>query len=314
MPGKSGLRPAPLPFNEDRHTMASQKAIISGTSLIHGDCLDKLPSIEPNSVHLALTDPPYFLDGLDNRWKKGREGPRRGAGVVGGLPVGMKFDPKQGIALQEFIGEVAEKMIPALTPGAFAVVFSQPRLVHRMAVGLEEAGFEIRDILAWHYTRRAQFKAFGQEHFVDKQDISNRERARIKQELRGRKTPQLRPQFEAMVLAQKPRRGTFIDNWMEYGTGLIDSKALLDGKAPSTVMKVEKPERSEYNGHLTVKPVLLLEHLIRLLSVAGQVVLDPFLGSGTTAVAARRAGRSCVGIELRKDYIKIAESRINKET
>ena len=278
-----------------------------------GDCRQKLVEIERESVHLVITDPPYFLDGLDDKWKKGEADSTRDTGSVKGLPIGMKFDTKQGRALQDFMSDVAEKMIAVLVPGAFAVVFSQPRLAHRMAVGLENAGFEIRDLLAWHFTRRAQFKAFSMDHFVDKMDISKKERARIKRNLQGRKTPQLRPQFEAMILAQKPRKGTFIENWLEYQAGLIDAKVSLEGTAPNTVMRVEKPARSKYNGHLTVKPVRLIEHLIRLFSGVGQIVLDPFLGSGTTAVAAHRTGRSYIGIEVRNDYIKIAENRINTE-
>ena len=292
--------------------MPQEKVDVS-RNLMLGDCLEKLPLIEPKSVHLVVTDPPYFLNGLDNEWKKGGTDSVRGTGSVGGLPVGMKFDPKQGKALQKFIFDVAQKMMPALVPGAFAVVFSQPRLVHRMAIGLEDAGFEIRDMMAWRYTRRAQSKAFTLEHFVDRKVTSERERKRIKQALQGRKTPQLRPQFEAMILAQKPRQGTFVDNWMEYKTGLIKTTVSLDGKTPSTVMTVEKPERSKYNDHLTVKPVHLIEHLIQLFSVIGQTVLDPFLGSGTTAVAASRAKRSCIGIEIRKDYMNIAEYRIKRE-
>ena len=75
-------------------------------------------------------------------------------------------------------------------------------------------------------------------------------------------------------------------------------------------MTVEKPQRAKYNGHLTIKPLKLLEYLIRLLSVRGQVVLDPFLGSGTTAIAAARTGRSCIGIEVDKDTISIVENRM----
>ena len=146
-----------------------------------------------------------------------------------------------------------------------------------MAVGLEDAGFQIRDMPAWRFTQRAQFKAFGMDHFVGRMDITEIERERIKKELQGRKTPQLQTEFETMVLAQKPRKGTFVDNWREYRTGLIDSNARLNGRGPKTIMTVEKPQRAQYNGHLTIKPLKLLEYLIRLLSVRGQVVLDPFL-------------------------------------
>ena len=280
------------------------------SQIIHGDCREKLPELEDESIHLIVTDPPYFLDGLDADWKKGKKGTKRATGVVGSLPVGMKFDPKQGIALQAFMTEVSGLMIRVLKPGAFAVVFSQPRLVHRMAIGLEDAGFEIRDLYAWHFTRRAQFKAFSMNHFVNRMDKTDAEKEALKTKLGGRKTPQLRPQFEAMILAQKPRIGTFVENWRVHETGLIDASASLDGAAPSTVMTVEKPQRSHFNGHLTVKPVALVEHLIRLFSVPGQIVLDPFLGSGTTAVAAMRQGRVCIGIEINGESVRIANRRV----
>ena len=279
--------------------------------IVQGDCFDKLPEIKPESVHLVVTDPPYFLDGLDSEWRKGKSGPR-GTGSVGGLPRGMKFDPRQGRALQTFMNEVGTLMLEAMRPGAFAVVFSQPRLAHRMASGLEDAGFEIRDLLAWRYTRRAQFKAFSMEHFVDRTNASAQEKTAVKRLLRGRKTPQLRPQFESMILAQKPKQGTHVENWIAHETGLIDPNATLDGKAPSTVMTVEKPAKTVYNGHLTVKPVLLVEHLIKLLSLPRQIVLDPFLGSGTTALAAARLERSCIGIEINPDYVNIAEQRLGE--
>lgn len=267
-----------------------------------GDCLNWLAKMEPESIDLVITDPPYFLDGLDQAWTKGKKG-KRGTGAIGGLPVGMKFDPTKGRELQAFIGEVGELMLPAMRPGAFAAVFSQPRLAHRMAGGLEDAGFEIRDLLAWHFTKRAQFKAFTVQHFPGGATIPSRYR-----------TPQLRPQFEAVVLAQKPRDGTFVQNWHAYGTGLIDASARLNAGAPSSVMTVEKPsqsERKQFNGHLTVKPLLLVEHLVRLLSKRGQTVLDPFLGSGTTAIAAMKNGRSCIGIEINPDYVDIAHKRLD---
>lgn len=64
-------------------------------------------------------------------------------------------------------------------------------------------------------------------------------------------------------------------------------------------------------GHPTIKPLPLIERLIRNSSNAGDVVLDPFLGSGTTAVAAIRNKRHYIGYEISNDYYKIATRRIN---
>lgn len=279
--------------------------------LVNADCREALAAMDENSVHLVVTDPPYFLDGLDNGWKKGHATTTKATGAVGGLPVGMKFDPAQGRALQDFMREVSRQLARVLVPGGFLLAFSQPRLSPRMAVGIEEAGFEVRDIYAWRYTQRAQMKAFSQNHFVDRMDISAKKKKHIKRRLMGRKTPQLRPQYEAIVMAQNPREGTFVNNWLAFETGLIDTTKTLDGIVPSTVMTAEKPTGDErQHGHMTPKPLKLLCHLLEVFSTQGQVVLDPFLGSGSTALAATMTGRSCIGIEINPEYLKVAKERL----
>jgi hypothetical protein len=227
----------------------------------------------------------------------------------------MKFDPRQGEALQGFIKEVADEWMRLLVPGGFALAFSQPRLAHRIASGMEEAGFEIRDQICWRFTQRAQFKAFTQNHFVERMDIPQARKRELIKSMGGRRTPQLRPQFEAVILAQKPREGTFVENWEKYEVGLMDVASTLDSKVPANVMTWEKPssaERGAANGHLTPKPVKLLEHMVELFTKPGQTVLDCFLGSGSTAVAALRTRRNCIGFEINPEYIEIAKQRIGE--
>lgn len=65
------------------------------------------------------------------------------------------------------------------------------------------------------------------------------------------------------------------------------------------------------NNHPTVKPIKLMEYLVKLTTKKGQIVLDPFLGSGTTVVACVKIGRSWIGIEKEQEYIEIAQARIN---
>jgi DNA modification methylase len=65
------------------------------------------------------------------------------------------------------------------------------------------------------------------------------------------------------------------------------------------------------NAHPTVKPIELMRHLVRLVTPAGGCVLDPFLGSGTTALAAEQEGRQWVGIEREAEYVRIAEARLS---
>ena len=66
------------------------------------------------------------------------------------------------------------------------------------------------------------------------------------------------------------------------------------------------------NNHPTVKPIKLMEYLIKLVSRENAVVLDPFMGSGTTGIACVKLNRKFIGIEKEEDYIKIAEARIEE--
>lgn len=68
------------------------------------------------------------------------------------------------------------------------------------------------------------------------------------------------------------------------------------------------------NNHPTIKPIKLMSYLITLGSRKGDIILDPFMGSGSTGIATKLLERNFIGIEREKDYIKIAEQRINSVT
>ena len=70
----------------------------------------------------------------------------------------------------------------------------------------------------------------------------------------------------------------------------------------------------KYGKHPTQKPEALMEHFISVLSNEGECVLDPFMGSGTTGVVAKRNNRNFIGIELDKHYFAMAEQRIQGVT
>ena len=275
------------------------------------DCRPAMQRLSDGSVSLVLTDPPYFIDGMDDDWDHARLRSRVKPGVIGGLPAGMKFDRAQGRNLYNFLLPIAGEWARLLKPGGFALCFSQPRLIHHTAMALEDAGFEIRDMLAWRY--EGQPKAFKQEHFVRrKRHLPPQERERMIRDLEGRKTPQLKPQMELIALAQLPRDGTFVDNWLRHRAGLIDTANPLisPGQFPGTVIPVPKPRKRF--GNMAVKPVDLLRHLIRIFCAAGEraVVLDPFAGSGSAGVAARMEGRGFIGFEKDEQTAKAANKRV----
>jgi site-specific DNA-methyltransferase (adenine-specific) len=274
--------------------------------LYHADCLEGLNCLAPNSVHLCLTDPPYFLDGMGDEWSADRlKDGKEKAGVVGGMRVGMKFDRMQGIRLQQFCLRLAEKLMLVLVPGAFLIAFAQPRLYHRMSVAFEDAGFEIRDQVIWVH-EGGQGKAFTMNHFVRRMPIPQEEKDALIASMEDRKTPQLRPMFESILVAQKPKEGTHVDNWIKWGTGLVQINFKKGQQSP--VFRFNKPK--EGVDHPSVKPTDLMERLIEVFSKRGQTVLDPFTGSGTTGIACARKGRKFVGFEIDRGYFDLAAMRI----
>lgn len=93
------------------------------------------------------------------------------------------------------------------------------------------------------------------------------------------------------------------------GSGMNMSKRITgDSVRPSNVFNM--PASSLNIGHPAVYPIGLPEFFIRLMTKEGDVVVDPFLGSGTTALAALKLGRRFLGIERNEEYVRLAEARI----
>lgn len=301
----------PLWLSRLLHAQPSTEGPLVG--VLKTSALDLLASIPSASTDLVLTDPPYFIDKMGDDWNK--EGLKKGqskAGVVGSMPVGMKFDPRQGQRLQKELLPVFKECLRILKPGGFVVAFSQARLYHRMAMAAEDAGFEIRDMLGWTY-ESGQAKAFSQDHFIRKMAMGDQEKAELRESLGGRKTPQLKPMIEPMLFGQKPKEGTFVQNWQAHRVGLIDTGQRWEGKFPGNLIQCPKPstaERGEGNNHLTVKPQGVLRHLIRLLTVPGAVVVDPYAGSSSTQWAALMTGRHAIGSEREKEDFETSRRRL----
>ena len=278
------------------------------------DCRMGMKKLADNSVDCIITDPPYFIDGMGDDWNDDRlKKKSKKAGIVGGLPVGMKFDVEQGKKLQMFMEPLCKEFMRVLKPGGFCIIFSQARLYHRMAIAAENANFEIRDMLGWKY--EGQAKAFSLNHFIKKdKSLSENEKQNLIKDMDGWKTPQLKPQIEPMVLAQKPKEGTFLDNWKKYNVGLVNTKETLDGVFPGNIMEVSKRvrarEREEKIEHMTIKPILLISHLIKLFSQEHQLIMDPFMGSGSHCLAALKTNRRFIGFEIEKKYFDISKKRI----
>jgi site-specific DNA-methyltransferase (adenine-specific) len=119
------------------------------------------------------------------------------------------------------------------------------------------------------------------------------------------------------------RDGNTTGSGAEYGT--VDANPA--GRYPSNIIGEVEPEHQKYfyapratrkekgvdNDHPTVKPLSLMEYLIRIYSPVNSTVLDPFCGSGSTGVAAVRTGRQFVGVDLETHYCQLAQDRIASE-
>ena len=215
-----------------------------------------------------------------------------------------------------------------LKPGGYFLSFSSPRLYHAIAMACDIAGFEIRDMINWTYTQTMP-KGMSVTHLINKMDISEEEKSSLVEEYKDFKTPQIKSCFEPICVAMKPTgKLTFIKNELNFKTGLIDfsQKVGIDkDRVPANIITTEeynetydknfliakpnKKEKGEHNSHITVKPIQLIEHLIKIFSKKNSLVVDPFLGSGTTALACKNTDRNCVGIEINPEYYEISRTR-----
>ena len=365
--------------------------------LLNEDCLEAMQKLIDDGVQVdsIVTDPPYHLQSIVDRFGKAsvdddtytsEKVRNRSDGYSRLISTGFMGKEWDGgdIAFRKETWELALKL---LKPGGHLLAFSASRNYHRMAVAIEDAGFEIRDQLMWLYG-----SGFPKSHNLGD----------------GWGTA-LKPAHEPIVMARKFIEGTNKNNREKYGTGGINidgcrvglsegddprlggkgtwktDKMAKDvyvggyagvdtgsselGRFPANVMhdgsdvvkdifpnsklgsskphivksniekyegwgnisnknemvgygdegsaarffycpKVSKSERGEDNTHPTVKPQELMKYLCRLVTPKGGTVLDPFMGSGSTGMAAKDEGFEFIGIEREKEYFEIAEKRI----
>ena len=296
--------------------------------IINDDCMKILEKMEDNSIDCVITDPPYFIDQLDNKWSSNDINSDVKNSHIKHLPKGMKFDKNQVKKLYDYYLSLSKLLFTKMKPGGYFLSFSSPRLYHAIAMSCEIAGFEIRDMINWTYTQSMP-KGMSVTHIINKMKISDEEKIELIEEYKDFKTPQIKSCFEPICVAMKPvGKLTFIQNELKFKTGLLDfsQKVGIDNdRVPANIITTEefneiydknflvskpsKTEKGNFNTHITVKPLSLIEHLIKLFSKENSLVVDPFLGSGTTALACKNTERRCIGIELNEEYYNISMKR-----
>jgi site-specific DNA-methyltransferase (adenine-specific) len=361
--------------------------------LLLGDCLDHMRDFVGKGLAFdaIVTDPPYHLTSISRRF-----GRKHAAPLTGGEP--GSSNPYRAVATgfmgQEWDGgdiafdvETWQAAYAVLKPGGYMIAFGGPRTFHRLTVAVEDAGFEIRDVVMWVYG----------SGFPKSMNLRGRHA--------GRGTA-LKPAFEPIIIARRPIVETSVaSNVVRFGTGAmnidacristserieqgragrkigasvalagrglpptglvevepkdrptsrpgstgvasytkanvaagirpatslkqcVEAPRVENGRWPANVIlsgieetwgryfyaaKASKADRGPGNNHPTVKPNDLLRYLVRLATPPGGTVFDPFMGSGSTGVAAIQQDFSFVGCEQQDEYIEIARRRIAK--
>ncbi len=297
--------------------------------VIVGDSIEIVKSIESESIHAIISDIPYGIgcddwDVLHNNTNSALGGSSNAQLAGGGLfkrrgkPLNgwSEADKKIPLEYQEWCSSWATEWLRVLKPGASCFIFAGRRYAHRCIIALEDTGFTFKDMLSWEKesaAHRAQRLSVIYERREDLENASKWE---------GWRVANLRPLFEPILWFQKPYKtgGSIASNVLEYGVGAWNETAMQryninHGKEAvcSNIIKVRINERDR-GLHVAQKPLQLMELLVSLVTTEGETVLDPFMGSGTTCVAARNLGRNYIGIEINEKFAEIARRRLENNT
>jgi site-specific DNA-methyltransferase (adenine-specific) len=283
------------------------------------DGIIAVKAIAEASVHLILSDIPYgigveawdvlhsntnsaFLGTSPAQVKAGAVFKRRGKPLNGW----SEADRRIPIEYQQWCESFAKEWLRVLKPGGSALVFAGRRLAHRCVVAFEDAGFTLKDSLAWlreSAPHRAQRVSVVFERRGDEVNAKLWE---------GWRVGNLRPTFEPILWFVKPYPiGTTIaDNVLTHGVGAFNEQAFVTYEhTPDNVLRSGFAQ-GEGGRHVAQKPVRLLRALVELTTSRGQLVLDPFCGSGSTLVAAKSTGRRYIGFDNDEVCVRVAKERL----
>lgn len=251
--------------------------------IYQGDCLEVLKTFEDNSIDLTVTSPPY--DNLR---------------TYGGVIDGWSFEKFQGIA-RELYRVTKEGGVVVWVVADATIKGSETGTSFKQALYFMECGFNLHDTMIWEKTGMLPT----QDRYYNI--------------------------FEYMFVLSKgrPKAMNFICDHKTTAGGRVQKKDACINKGvqkngAGTFVRKEYSRRTnlwrisigknkETQGHPAPFPEALANDHIISWSNEGDVVLDPFMGSGTTGKMAIRNSRNFIGIELNEEYFKIAERRIGLE-
>lgn len=241
------------------------------------DCLEKLKEIPENTFDMVFADPPYMLSNGGISCQNGR---------VVSVNKG-KWDKSQGFEKDfEFHKNWLEQCRRVLKPNGTLWVSGTYHSIYSCGFALQLLGFHILNDISW-------FKPNASPNLSCRYFTAS---------------------HETLIWARKDKKSKHTFNYEDMKCGNF-SKDFI--KKPNTQMRsvwaigTTTPSEKTFGKHPTQKPTDLLERIILASTNPGDLILDPFMGGGTTGVAAIKLGRKFVGIEIDESFVVLAEKRIH---
>jgi len=292
--------PQLLPFAFDFRHQA-----VGRSMLVHADCFDWLQQLPDCSIDAVVTDPPYGVKEYDvkeiERMRSGGTGiwripPSFDGNVRAPLPRFTALDERERQTLQTFFRQWATYLLPKLKPGAHVFVACNSFMSQLVFQSLIEGGLEFRtEVIRLVQTLRGGDRPkLGEKDFPDVCSLP-----------RGGYEPW------GLFRAPMPKGLTVRECLREFGTGGLRRKS--NEQPFFDVIVSERTPRRERDiaDHPSLKPQSLMRQLVwASLPLGTGVVVDPFMGSGSTIAAAEAVGYQSVGVERYADYFELATSAV----
>ncbi len=274
--------------------------------LLHQDCLAWLSDQPADSIHAVCTDPPYGIIEFSPRelekLRAGRGGVWRLPPKINGsqrapLPRFTVLTNEQQKALADFFLLWGRELLRVIVPGGHVIIAGHSILQHHVQGAMAAAGFEVRGAIIRLYQG---FRGGDRPKNAEKEfpDVSV--------------TP--KGNYEPWMLFRKPLgEETVAANLRKWKTGGL--RRLTESKPfPEVVLSGKTPKLEErIADHPCLKPQHFLRIIVRSLLPLGEgIVVDPFMGSGSTIAAAERVGYSAIGIEMDEEYYRLARKAVPK--
>lgn len=286
--------------------------------ITNADCLEHLSLLDDESIDLFLSDIPYGI-GLDD-WdvlhnntnsaylgsspaQEGKSGFKRRGKPINGWSVA---DRNIGKEYQEWCLKWSSLVFPKMKEGASLFVFGARRTIHRVINAFEDSGFLLKDVLAWkkpnaHHRAQKVSIVFERRNLPEKAE-----------EWEGWRLGNLAPIYEPIAWFFKPYKITIADNILKNEVGAINTEdCKVNDSLPTNLLEFGFA-KNEKRFHEAQKPLELIEFLIKLTTKENQIVLDPFMGSGTTAVASQNLKRLFIGFEVNRNYYEKSLERLKE--